>query len=106
MRLGSLPEVFAPTQNMHRLIVLLGILAIASCSPDSSMAPGPEPCSEQWFQRIERELSTGDSEGHGPDLGSSEWRSVVEFKLGIREDPSVPDPETDQWCAYIDDRVS
>ena len=44
---------------------------------------------------------TGDGQGHGPDLGSSEWRSVIEFKLGIRGDPSVPPRNSELWCAYI-----
>jgi steroid delta-isomerase-like uncharacterized protein len=70
------------------------------------LAVGPKPCSEPWLEIVEQKLSTGDGQGHGPDLGSSEWRSVVEFKLGIRGNPEVPDRTTDEWCAYIDDKIS
>lgn len=65
-----------------------------------------KPCSTQWQQMVEKTLSTGDGQGHGPDLGSSEWRSVVEFKLGIRGNPDVPDRASEAWCAYIDQAIS
>jgi uncharacterized protein (TIGR02246 family) len=67
---------------------------------------GTKPCSQPWLQMVEQKLSTGDGQGHGPDLGSSEWRSVVEFKLGIRGNPDVPDRATEEWCAYIDQAIS
>jgi hypothetical protein len=91
--------------NAIRSSVSLCIFAVCSCgvAPTSNLIK--QPCSEQWFQHVEEKLQTGDSEGHGPDLGSSEWRSVVEFKLGIRGDPGVPHRETDKWCTYIDERV-
>ena len=91
--------------NVIRASVPLCIFAVCSCGVDPSSNPGQQPCSERWFQYVEEKLRTGDSEGHGPDLGSSEWRSVVEFKLGMRGDPSVPNRETDQWCTYIDEKV-
>lgn len=47
-------------------------------------------------------MPTGDGQGHGPDLGSDEWKSVVEFKLGIRGDPQVPGRDSQAWCTYID----
>ena len=91
---------------MLRLAFLICTLAISSCEPVPETATGPEPCSEEWFQSVEDELTTADSQGHGPDLGSAEWRSVVEFKLGIRGDPTLPDRETSAWCVYIDETMS
>ena len=70
------------------------------------LTAGTEPCSTPWLQMVEKTLSTGDGQGHGPDLGSSEWRSVVEFKLGIRGNPDVPDRDSEAWCAYIDQAIS
>lgn len=93
------------TVNVIRISVPLCIFIVCSCGVAPTSNPGRQPCSEQWFQYVEEQLQTGDSEGHGPDLGSSEWRSVVEFKLGVRGDPDVPHRETEQWCAYIDARV-
>ncbi len=86
-----------------RPIVLLFALAIGSCA----VAPSndPQPCSEQWFQYVEERLGTQDAHGHGPDIGSSEWRSVVEFKLGVRGNPDVPARDTSEWCDYVDERI-
>lgn len=63
---------------------------------------GPQPCSKQWQLAVDKKLQTGDGDGHGPDIGSMEWRSVVEFKLGVRGDPAVPSRATVKWCRYID----
>jgi len=41
--------------------------------------------------------------GHGPDIGSEEWKSVIEFKLGVRGSPDVPDRNSREWCHFIDD---
>jgi len=59
----------------------------------------------QWFKTIEAAVSTGDGHGHGPDLGSEEWQSVVEFKLGIRDRSDTPARSTTAWCRYIDSLV-
>ena len=92
--------------NAMRSTVPLCIFVVCSCRVSPSPDPGQQPCSGEWFQYVEEMLQTGDSDGHGPDLGSSEWRSVVEFKLGIRGDPGVPQRETERWCTYIDEIVS
>jgi hypothetical protein len=92
-------------RHQRGLPVALCLLVISSCEMSQNLAPDLRPCSEQWFQFVEQKLPTGDSEGHGPDVGSLEWRSVVEFKLGIRGDPAVPGRETDQWCAYINEEI-
>ena len=60
------------------------------------------PCSEPWYQYVEKELISGDGQGHGPDLGSDEWKGVVEFKLGIRGQAGLPDRASDDWCQLID----
>jgi uncharacterized protein len=84
-------------------VVLLG--ASASAWAGGSDASGPQaasPCSDAWYRTIEAKLPTGDGQGHGPDLGSEEWKSVVEFKLGIRGKPGVPARDSAAWCTYID----
>ena len=58
-------------------------------------------CSEEWQQQVEYIVGRGDGQGHGPDLGSEEWKSVVEFKLGIRGSGEVPDRDAEAWCVYI-----
>lgn len=50
-------------------------------------------------------MPTGDGQRHGPDIGSDEWKSVVEFKLGIRDKPDVPRQNREAWCRHIDQIV-
>ncbi|QFI37199.1 hypothetical protein FR932_04840 [Moritella marina ATCC 15381] len=61
----------------------------------------PQICTHAWYSEIDSQLITGDGQGHGPDLGSQEWRSVIEFKLGIRGDANVPARHSTLWCDYI-----
>lgn len=87
--------------------VLLGFVVLAKlgCSDTTRNQAIIQACTEDWFRMVEDQLATGDGQGHGPDPGSLEWRSVVEFKLEIRGDPSVPPAESDQWCNYINERI-
>ncbi len=78
------------------LLIMLVAPTFASAGQDSTSL-----CTKDWYSVVNKKISTGDSHGHGPDLGSSEWRSVVEFKLNIRDNPEVPPTDTDQWCEYI-----
>ena len=84
---------------------LVTSLWLAACSEHGAPIPGREPCSEEWQHWVESNLTTGDGHGHGPDIGSDEWRSVVEFKLGIRDDPSIPARGSEEWCEYIDEQI-
>jgi hypothetical protein len=59
-------------------------------------------CSDAWYRSIEAKVPTGDGQGHGPDVGSDEWKSVVEFKLGIRGRPGLPSRDSQGWCSHID----
>ena len=86
---------------------LVAIAAFAcGCEPAADSAGEPEACTEPWLILVENLIQSADSQGHGPDIGSLEWRSVVEFKLGIRGDPDIPDRESDDWCQFIDDYIS
>ena len=74
--------------------------------PDTDGDGGPVPCTEPWFWMLETVLGTGDGMGHGPDLGSGEWKSVIEFRLGLRNDPDLPAIDSPAWCAAIDAAVA
>ena len=91
--------------RIQRHIVIAVVVLVAACGTDDVPAPGPTPCSAEWQQWVETRLTTGDGQGHGPDIGSDEWKSVVEFKLGVRGDPSVPSRDSDEWCRFVDERV-
>jgi len=83
------------------LIILLFITTI-SCSAKLADKIHITPCSTEWYKRVESQISTGDKLGHGPDIGSAEWRSVIEFKLGIRGKSTKPPLSSQQWCEYIE----
>lgn len=63
----------------------------------------PPPCSDPWYPYIDAIVVTGDGAGHGPDVGSDEWQSVVEFKLGVRGNPNIPARSSAAWCEFIDE---
>ncbi|WP_236180544.1 hypothetical protein [Pseudomonas sputi] len=63
-------------------------------------------CSEAWYQAIDKKLPTADTQGHGPDIGSDEWKSVIEFKLGVRGGTSVPERSSEKWCNFVDQRTN
>ncbi|MCB1889614.1 MAG: MliC family protein [Rhodocyclaceae bacterium] len=63
------------------------------------------PCSPGFIRSVEARLPTGDGQGHGPDPGSAEWQSVVEFRLGLRGHPSVPERGSAAWCDWLASRL-
>jgi uncharacterized protein len=87
----------------------LFLIAFAACSQASGVQkPGPQattPCSDSWYRSIEEKIATSDAQGHGPDIGSDEWKSVVEFKLGIRGKPNLPERDSEAWCSHVDQIV-
>ena len=105
---------FTPSRPAVLLVILACAgLMLVGCSNSgnesnekaSAPAAGPAPCTTDWYKLVEQKVGVTDSHGHGPDLGSGEWRSAVEFKLGIRDDPAVPDPDSEAWCAHIDEII-
>ena len=92
------------TRWMAAFIVLAAVCAQAG--DDRLSSPAAEiPCSASWYPFIEKSVATGDGHGHGPDVGSAEWKSVIEFKLGIRGQPNLPDRDSEAWCRHIDQIV-
>lgn len=83
----------------------LTALAVATtgCIANLESNSKQQVCSNDWYLVVEKQISTGDNQGHGPDLGSIEWRSTVEFKLGIRDQPGIPALDTEKWCSYINE---
>ena len=87
------------------IFAFIGILiSTTGCMTSGDDGVRQGPCSSDWYALVEKRIPTGDGHGHGPDQGSTEWRSVVEFKLGIRGDTAIPPVDSDQWCEYIDSR--
>lgn len=90
------------------LITILLIVAASYAEANNSEKVISETsvlCSDSWYRLIEERVPTGDGKGHGPDIGSGEWRSVVEFKLVIRDKTDVPRRDSEAWCRHIDQIV-
>lgn len=90
-------------RNYHGRITVLAFIAslMGGCHGIDERSIKHQNCSSEWYELIDTQISTGDNQGHGPDVGSLEWRSVIEFKLGIRGDSNVPPLDSEQWCHYI-----
>lgn len=58
-------------------------------------------CTYSWYKFIENKVPTSDEQKHGPDVGSDEWKSVIEFKLGIRGQGDLPRRDSEAWCHHI-----
>jgi hypothetical protein len=93
---------------MNRLIAIFLIVA-ATCAEASNngtlIAETRVLCFDAWYRFIEEQVPTGDGQGHGPDIGSDEWKSVIEFKLGIRGKTKLPGRDSQAWCRHIDQIV-
>lgn len=90
---------------MTRILAVALLLTTACAQAGGGRLSAPTtvvPCSAPWNQAVEESVPTGDGQGHGPDLGSEEWKSAIEFRLGVRGNPNVPDRAGDAWCGYID----
>ena len=86
-----------------KILTLMAVVGLPVCSATPTL---PEPCSESWYPYIDGLVVTGDGAGHGPDIGSDEWQSVVEFKLDVRGNPDVPHRSSQAWCNFIDELIS
>ena len=84
---------------MSKYLVLLLIGA-------TGVAQAQSICTYPWYHSIDKILHSTDGQGHGPDIGSDEWKSVIEFKLGVRDEANVPERSSDQWCQYIDQHIN
>ncbi len=93
---------------INLLLVILPLATTGTAEANNATNPVSEmaaSCSDTWYRSIEEKIPTGDKHGHGPDIGSDEWKSVVEFKLSIRGKPDVPAHNSKNWCRYIDQLV-
>jgi hypothetical protein len=84
---------------IERFVLLLVPVLAFSCSDP------PAPCTDPWYEWIETTVGSGDGQGHGPDSGSNEWKSVILFRLGLRDQAGVPEVTTREWCEYVDNVV-
>lgn len=105
----SLKWVGRQIYPMYRLLVFFlaaFLCAQSACQSIPKQTETQSLCTESWYQSVEQAIPSGDGMGHGPDIGSEEWKSVIEFKLGIRGNADVPDRDSKEWCNYINGFIS
>lgn len=109
IRLTNL-SLATPVRSMKHLLnqlplTTLTCIAVAACSSTSSdpilILEQTATCSDQVLLHIDGMVVTQDGQGHGPDQGSEEWHSAVEFKLNVTSKPDLPARNSNEWCAYI-----
>jgi uncharacterized protein len=84
-------------------VLIIFLAACAQARDDGTAHPErTAPCSEAWYRFLAEKVATGDGRGHGPDVGTAEWKSVIEFRLGIRNQPDLPPRDGEAWGRYID----
>ncbi len=85
------------------LTILLAAVpvSVAAGAAEHTTLGTETPCTDAWYRVIEKKVPTADDQGHGPDIGSDEWKSVIEFKMGIRGKPDTPGRNNEAWCHHI-----
>ncbi len=89
------------------LTILLVAVSVPVAASDAthSILETKTLCTDAWYRVIEEKVLTADDQGHGPDIGSDEWKSVIEFKMGIRGTPDTPGRDSEAWCHHIHQMV-
>ena len=85
-------------------LLMAGVVPAADAPAGANLA-APPLCSEAWNRMIDSKVTSGDGRGHGPDIGSDEWKGTIEFRLGVRGKPEVPPRSSEAWCRTIDSLV-
>lgn len=71
-------------------IVLAWVIATTSLPS----APAIQPCTQEWFSYLDKNyFEISDREGHGPDLGSSEWFNAFEEKAKLPVTDRLPEQQ-------------
>lgn len=82
------------------LLTTFSALLLSGCN-NANEQDANTRCSDNTFALIEEKVGSSDGAGHGPDIGSGEWQSTIEFRLGIRGDKKIPAHQDPSWCTYI-----
>ncbi|WP_244827637.1 MULTISPECIES: hypothetical protein [unclassified Caballeronia] len=82
-------------------VVVLAWLSITTSLP---RAPVAQPCTQEWFSYLDNHyFDISDSDGHGPDMGNSEWFDAFEEKAKLPVTNRLP---KQQRCQLIQDQLA
>ncbi|RDV26792.1 DUF1311 domain-containing protein [Alteromonas aestuariivivens] len=86
----------------NSVLVLAACWLMNACASDHTKELEADTgCTTAALQTIEERVGSGDGAGHGPDIASAEWYSVIEFRLGVRGLPLLPEAGTHEWCEQM-----
>ena len=97
---SSIMKLIAWFKYSYAVVLYLSLLACSAAEVKND--DSAEACPIPMLASIEGRVSALDSEGHGPDLGSDEWFSAIEFRLGLRGQSALPEKGTNEWCDFLD----
>jgi hypothetical protein len=81
------------------VVCLLTIGAWIIATTRVPRAPAAKPCTQEWFSDLEKSyFDISDGQGHGPDLGSTEWLNAFETKARL---PVTDKLSTHERCYQI-----
>lgn len=58
-------------QTQLSLAFIMAMTLLSACSDPVGKSPDTT-CNQQWYEEVDRTISGGEMQGHGPNLGSSE----------------------------------
>ncbi|AIP65834.1 hypothetical protein [Burkholderia thailandensis] len=91
---------------MKKILAVIVFLAAAGWLAATTAvwsAPTAQPCTDAWFDAIDKQFNVTDDEGHGPDPGSAEWLGAVERKAKLPENAPLAEQ---QRCEAIQRELS
>ncbi|MDA7892308.1 hypothetical protein OAE72_01655 [Akkermansiaceae bacterium] len=104
-------KIFVPT-------LFAGFILVSCDQPQSTSVPQasvpnqsatnktPPKEWEAWAMWADEKHSTGDGQGHGPDVGSDEWAYALGTQLGISDSQGHgPDIKSDEWRRAVENKL-
>ncbi|WP_446326968.1 hypothetical protein [Burkholderia pseudomallei] len=94
--------------SMKKILAVIAFLAVVGWLAATTTvlhAPSAQPCTDAWFDAIDKQFDITDNAGHGPDPdpGSGEWLGVVERKAKLPESGQLTEQ---QRCEAIQRELS
>lgn len=96
------------------LLALCSFFAVSCTDPEPPAAPDLPAAADTapadwdaWARWVDARHPVGDSQGHGPDVGSDEWASALDHQLGISDaDGHGPDLKSDEWRSAVESKLA
>nr|WP_197424673.1 MULTISPECIES: hypothetical protein [Burkholderia] len=92
--------------SMKKILAVIAFLAVVgwlAATTTILLAPTSQPCTDAWFDAVDKQFHITDDGGHGPDPGSGEWLGAVERKAKLPENDHLPEQ---QRCEAIQRELS